>query len=64
MALESTEARVDRGVVKQTFNSPHRVECSNGDIYVLKPRRQDKQFANEVLAIALGEALALTPELP
>ncbi|HEX3458001.1 MAG TPA: HipA family kinase [Candidatus Baltobacteraceae bacterium] len=59
MPLQITEARIDRGVVKHTFNSPHRIEGSDGLLYVVKPRRNDRQFANEVLAAALGEALDL-----
>lgn len=55
--MEATEARVDRGKIKQTMNSPHVIDCSNGKKYVVKPRATDKQFANEVLAIALARVL-------
>lgn len=59
MSLEATEARVDRGMVKASFNSPHRIECSNGQIYVVKPRRGDRQFANEILAFIIGRKLGV-----
>jgi hypothetical protein len=60
MRVEVTEARIDRGVIKQfTYNAPHKIECSNGETYVLKPRLDDKQFANELLALALGEAIGV-----
>lgn len=59
MPLDAAEARVDRGMVRHSFNSPHRIECSNGETYVVKPRRTDRQFANEVLAYVLGKELGV-----
>jgi HipA-like protein len=54
-----TEARVDRGVIKQTANSPHRISCADGLTYVVKPHKSDKQFANELIGLAVGEALGV-----
>lgn len=59
MQLEATEARVDRGMVRRSYNSPHRIQCSNGETYVVKPRSTDRQFANEILALVLGQALGV-----
>ncbi len=46
-------------MVKHSFNSPHKIECSNGETYVVKSHGADKQFANEILAHVLGQALGV-----
>ncbi len=54
--LFAVEARVDRGRLSpdDTANSPHRISCDDGNDYAVKPKGADRQFANELLAFAIG----------
>lgn len=54
MALRKVEARIDRGPVGKGVNQSHRIECDDGRTYVVKPRHADRQFANELIAYAIG----------
>lgn len=59
--LINAEARIDHGRVSPTAtaNSPHKLECDDGEIYVVKPTLPDRQFANELIAFAIANLLQL-----
>lgn|ERR1700693_520163 len=46
-------------IVEATANSPHRFSCEDGNDYAVKPRSADQQFANELLALALGTLVGI-----
>jgi len=60
-ALTNTEAKTDRGraILDRTLNSPHKFDCLDNNTYVVKPALPDRQFANELLGLALGTILGV-----
>ncbi len=59
--LTNVDARIDLGrvVPDNTLNSPHKFRCGDGNIYVVKPTLPDRQFANELLGLAIGNLLSI-----
>ena len=56
MSLATVTALIDRGraSARLTQLSPHKFECDDKQVYVVKPNRNDRQFANDLLAFALA----------
>jgi len=59
--LTVVEARETLGRVseKRTANTPHIIRGDDGIEYVLKPRKPDRQHANELLAFAIANVIGL-----
>ncbi|HTD37207.1 MAG TPA: HipA family kinase [Candidatus Limnocylindrales bacterium] len=41
------------------MNQSHIVECDDGLSYIVKPHGNDRQFANELIGLAIGELLSI-----
>lgn len=57
----SISAVVDRGRAssRDTQLSPHKFECDDKLVYVVKPNSNDRQFANDLLAYAIAKLLGV-----